>query len=376
MTFGHKLLDFANIADILDEESFAKIQEYIESYLAEVLKIKYVRLMLMKETVDGQLMLIKYTLNRDEQTFLPIKNGEEYNGQMAYAFAKNRRLWITGENEESTLNNCQEYVDHWSDTGEDELPAYRQINSEVNIKTSIIVPIRRDKDNNNNILGVVNFESKEYLKFNKHAEQELKDISYTLGKLFQLFELRRFQKANTLAVVNELKNELNDFTEEFEGYFFERKPKLFFAFSSRGDKEVIGTVKELIMNEFKDELELIPWDDDKNLGAITPQMLDNIRDSEYFICYLSEKDKNALHYLDNPNVLIELGLFLGKQIRTGHFKNIIILREEDSQLPLPFDIQDMFTLNVSRFGEDKALNRDAFVSNISRKIDAFLLTDN
>ena len=376
MTFGHKLLDFANIADILDEESFAKIQEYIESYLAEVLKIKYVRLMLMKETVDGQLMLIKYTLNRDEQTFLPIKNGEEYNGQMAYAFAKNRRLWITGENEESTLNNCQEYVDHWSDTGEDELPAYRQINSEVNIKTSIIVPIRRDKDNNNNILGVVNFESKEYLKFNKHAEQELKDISYTLGKLFQLFELRRFQKANTLAVVNELKNELNDFTEEFEGYFFERKPKLFFAFSSRGDKEVIGTVKELIMNEFKDELELIPWDDDKNLGAITPQMLDNIRDSEYFICYLSEKDKNALHYLDNPNVLIELGLFLGKQIRTGHFKNIIILREEDSQLPLPFDIQDMFTLNVSRFGKDKALNRDAFVSNISRKIDAFLLTDN
>ena len=298
VTFGNKLLDFANIADILDEDSFIKIQEYIESYLAEVLNIKYVRLMLMKETVDGQLMLVKYALNREEETLLPIKNGDDYNGQMAYAFAKNRRLWITADSEESTLNSCEKYIDHWSGISSEELPKYRQINSEVNIKTSIIIPIRRNKNDNNNILGVVNFESKEYLHFNKHAEQELKDISYTLGKLFQLFELRRFQKSNTFAVIRELKNELNDFTKEFEGYFFERKPEVFFAFSSRADKEVTGIIRELIVNDFSKDLKLVPWDDDKNLGAITPQMLENIKSADYLICYLSEKDKVAPLFAD------------------------------------------------------------------------------
>ena len=372
ITFGHKLLNFANTADILEKESFRKIQEYIELYLAKVLKIKYVRLMLMRETVDGQLMLVKYVLNREEETYLAVKNGEDYNGQMAYAFDQNKRLWITAENENETLNECGEYIDHWSKIEADKLPRYQQINSTVNIKTSIIVPISRDKDDTKNILGVVNFESKEYLKFNPNAEQELKDISYTLGKLFQLFEVRNFQKKNTFSVIDELKNELDEFTEEFSHYFFERKPKIFFASSSRGDKEVIGKVKEIIKNNYSEELTLIEWDDEKNLGAITPQMLDNIKSSEYFICYLSEKDECSTEYIDNPNVLIELGLFLGKQMRTGHFKNIIILREFESKMPLPFDIQDMFTLNVSRFGKEKALNKDSFSSSITRKIDTFL----
>ena len=377
ITFGHKLLNFANSVDILEEESFGKIQDYIESYLREVLKIKYVRLMLMRETVNGQLMLVKYTLNRDEQTFLPIKDGEKYNGQMAYAFDQNRRLWITADSETKTLNNCTRYVDHWSSTESESLPPYQQIDHTVDIKTSILVPIRRDNKitDNNYILGVVNFESQKYLRFNKNAEQELKDISFTLGKLFQLYEARKFQKTNTFAVITELKNELHEFTEEFENYFFERKPNIFFAFSSRGDREVIGTVKEVVRNEFAYSLTLIEWDDEKNLGAITPQMLENIKNSEYFICYLSEKDENSFFYLDNPNVLIELGLFLGKQIRTGHFKNIIILRESNSKMPLPFDIQDMFTLEVSRYGEEKKLNRDAFISSISRKIDTFLKSD-
>ena len=191
-TYGHKLLNFANTSDILEKESFSKIQKSIESYLAKVLKIKFVRLMLMRETVNGQLMLVKYVLNKDEQTFLPLKNGEDYNGQMAYAFDKNRRLWITSTDEEETLDDASIYIDHWSETKPEKLPRYQQISTDIDIKTSIIVPIRREKNDSKTILGVVNFESQEYLKFNKNAERELKDISYTLGKLFQLYELRGF----------------------------------------------------------------------------------------------------------------------------------------------------------------------------------------
>jgi len=372
VTFGHKLLNFANTADILEKESFTKIQKSIENYLYKVLKIRFVRLMLMKETVDGQLMLVKYVLNREESTLLAVKNGEEYNGQMAYAFDKNKRLWITAENEEDTLSDTEKYIEHWSDIPHEKLPKYREIDKDVDIKTSIIVPIRREKDNSKNILGVVNFESEEYLTFNKHAEQELKDISYTLGKLFQLYELRGFQKANTFAVINELESELDDFTIEFKDYFFNRKPNIFFAFPNKGDKEVVGIVRGLLSEKFSKDLNIILWDDDKNVGSITPQMLDNIKKSDYFICYLSEQLPDSKEYVDNANVLIEIGLFLGNQLREKHFKNIIILRENSPQVPIPFDIQDIFILDIPRVGEDDAINKDILVSNIEKKLSTFL----
>jgi len=241
----------------------------------------------------------------------------------------------------------------------------------VDIKTSIIIPIRREKDESKTILGVVNFESQEYLKFNKNAEKELKDISYTLGKLFQLYELRGFQKSNTIAVINELENELDDFTREFQDYFFERKPDIFFAFPSKGDKEVIGSIRALISNDFSENLNLISWDDESNLGSITPQMLDNIKNAEYFICYLSEEDETS-QYVDNANVLIEIGLFLGKQTRKKHFKNIIILREANSKIGIPFDIQDIFTLDIARLGGEQGLNKDVFLANVNKKITTFL----
>lgn len=372
-TYGHKLLNFANTSDILEKESFSKIQKSIESYLAKVLKIKFVRLMLMRETVNGQLMLVKYVLNKDEQTFLPLKNGEDYNGQMAYAFDKNRRLWITSTDEEETLDDASIYIDHWSETKPEKLPRYQQISTDIDIKTSIIVPIRREKNDSKTILGVVNFESQEYLKFNKNAERELKDISYTLGKLFQLYELRGFQKSNTIAVIEELENELDDFTHEFKDYFFERKPTIFFAFPNNGDQEVIDSIKGLLSDSFSENLNMITWDDESNLGSITPQMLDNIKNAEYFICYLSEKDNgDESQYVDNANVLIEIGLFLGKQIRNKHFKNIIIMRETDSKIGIPFDIQDIFTLDISRLGKSQSLNRDVFLANVNKKISTFL----
>lgn len=372
VTFGHKLLNFANTADILEKESFSKIQKSIETYLYKVLKIRFVRLMLMKETVNGQLMLVKYVLNREESDILPVKEGEEYNGQMAYAFDKNKRLWITAEKETENLNETENYIDQWSNIEQEKLPKYREINSEVDIKTSIIVPIRRDKNDGKTILGVVNFESEEYLSFNKYAEKELKDISYTLGKLFQLYELRGFQKSNTISVINELENELDDFTLEFKDFFFNRKPNIFFAFPDRGDREVIGSVRELFSNKLSKELKLISWDDETNLGSITPQMLDNIKKSDYFVCYLSEKIENSEHYTDNANVLIEIGLFLGNQIREKHFKNIIILRESNSKIAIPFDIQDIFILEIPRIGEENHVNRDTFILNLEKKVSTFL----
>jgi predicted nucleotide-binding protein len=373
ITFGNTLLQFANSVDILEEENFKKIQEYIESYLKKVLHIRFVRLMLIRETVGGEVMLVKYSLNTGLEEILMLRDSEgNYNGQMPYAFAKNKRLWITPLNKEETLDTCSVYVDHWS--GEKKFPDYRTINNSVETRTSIIIPIRRDNkmDNNNHILGVVNFESEDYLKPNKQAQDELKNISFTLGKLFQLYENRRFQRTNTSSVINELGKDLDYFKEEHRGYFFARRPKVFFAFSSKADRAVVGTVKELIGNSFKEELNLIHWDNDENLGSITPQLLENMSNSDYLVCYLSEKEEEELTYHDNPNVLIELGYFIGKHTYLSNLKNILIIREEKSEKSIPFDIKDIVTLSVARFDENNKVNKDILINDLRVKIDSFL----
>ena len=375
-TFGNMLLQFANSVDILEEENFNKIQKYIEDYLSAVLHIRFVRLMLIRETVGGEVMLIKYSLNTNVEDILLLKNGDKYNGQMPYAFAKNKRLWITPAQKDDTLNSCEKYIDHWQN--ETKMPLYKTINPNVEIKTSIIIPIRRDNkmnNNNNHILGVVNFESEKYLKPNRQAQEELKKISFTLGKLFQLYEGRRFQKGNTSSVINDFENDLRDFKEEHIGYFFDRRPQIFFASSSRADRAVIGKVKEVIQSEFKEKLELIHWDNHENVGSITPQLLENMNKADYLICYLSEKEREQTHYRDNPNVLIELGFFIGKHMRSNHFKNILILREERSETSVPFDIQDIFTLYIPRLGAEHSLNGDSFISNLSEKIRGLLTNE-
>ncbi len=374
-TFGNMLLQFANSVDILEEENFKKIQRYIEDYLSAVLHIRFVRLMLIRETVGGEVMLIKYSLNTNVEDILMLKNGDEYNGQMPYAFAKNKRLWITPVDKEDTLNTCAEYIDHWQN--QKNFPPYKTINPNVEIKTSVIIPIRRDNkmDNNNHILGVVNFESEKYLKPNKQAQEELKKISFTLGKLFQLYEGRRFQKSNTSSVINDFENDLRDFKDEHIGYFFDRRPQIFFAFSSRADRGVIGEVKEVIGTDFKEKLELVHWDNHENVGSITPQLLENMNKADYLICYLSEKEREEMEYRDNPNVLIELGFFIGKHMRFNHFKNILILREGRSETNIPFDIQDIFTLYIPRLGDEQSLNSDRFVSDLSEKIRGLLTNE-
>ncbi|MCK5854366.1 MAG: nucleotide-binding protein [Sulfurovaceae bacterium] len=370
-TFGSSLLEFSKTVDILEAENFDKIQKHVETYLLRVLQIRYVRLMLVHEMLGGQLMLQKYVLNRKADKPLLLRDAKgEYNGQMAYAFEENQKLWITAKEADITLDECQdEYLDHWGE--KINLPSYKQFDERDKVKTSIIIPIQRDNniDESNYIFGVVNFESQEHLPMTKNAQKELKNISYALGKLFQLHEGRKFQRSNTSSVIDSYGQSINRLDEKDREYFFKPRPTIFFAFSGKADKEVTDTIKEVIQNSFSEKLTFITWDDTTNVGSITTQLLENMSKSDYLICYLSEKDKEELQYRDNPNVLIELGFFMGKNRESRDCSNIIIIREEESQTALPFDIQDIFTLGVSRYkSEENSLNADLFTTALKGKI--------
>jgi len=371
-TFGSKLLEFSKSIDILEIENFNTIQLHVETYLYRVLQIKYVRLMLVHEMVDGQLMLQKYVLNRTEEgesLLIRDKKGA-YNGQMAYALVENKKLWIRAEERGVSLEDCNgKYVESWSKS--EELPLFKKFDEREKVQTSIIIPIRRDNKINDSkhIFGVVNFESKEQLPMTKNAQKELENISYALGKLFQLYEGRKFQQVNTSSVIDEYGKFYNFVDEEDKEFFFKLRPSIFFAFSSRADKAVTNSIKELIRNNFHEEFSLVTWDDPNNVGFITTQLLKSMSKSDYLICYLSEKEKEAELYQDNPNVLIELGFFMGKDKEYESCSNVIVVREEQSNFELPFDIRDIFTLDVSRFdNKEKTLDTELFMKELTGKL--------
>jgi len=374
-TFGASLLEFSKTVDILEAENFDKIQKHVETYLFRVLQIKYVRLMLVHEMLGGQLMLQKYVLNRKADKPLLLRDVKgDYNGQMAYAFEENQKLWITAKKTNISLDECEDdYLDHWGN--KTNLPSYKQFDERDKVKTSIIIPIQRDNnlDESKYIFGVVNFESKEYLPMTKNAQRELKSISYALGKLFQLHEGRKFQRTNTSSVIERYGEVISALDEKDREFFFKPRPTIFFAFPKLADKHITGSIKEVIQNSFIEKLTFVTWDDSSNVGSITTQLLESMSKADYLICYLSEKNKEELRYRDNPNVLIELGFFMGKNRESRDCSNIIIVREEESETSLPFDIQDIFTLNIPRYkSEDKSLNHDLFINNLREKINRSL----
>lgn len=373
-TFGSKLHEFSKTIDILEADNFNMIQKHVESYLFRVLQIKYVRLMLVHEMVDGELMLQKYVLNRTEEgeSLLIRDNDGNYNGQMAYAFEENKKLWITAKEQGKTLEKCHgEYVDSWSDITI--LPHYKAFDTREKVQTSVIIPIRRNNkiNNNKNVFGVVNFESKEHLPLTKNAQKELENISFALGKLFQLHEGRKFQQSNTKSVISEYGKARETMDKEDREYFFKLRPSIFFAFPEKGDKGVIEGIKNLIRNNFREEFSLVTWDDPANVGFITTQLLKGMSKSDYLICYLSEKEEEDTEYRDNPNVLIELGFFMGKNQDYESCSNIVVVREEASEIPLPFDIRDIFTLDVSR-DKAKRVESELFMKQLTDKLNGSL----
>jgi len=373
-TFGQKILKFAKSIDILEKNNFIDIKKYIDDYAKNILKIKYIKFMIMEKTIlSHKIMLRKYNLTNEKEQSLELKNGDEYNGQMPYAFDNNKKLWITSKDKSENLVNSTDYKEHWSNI--EKLPKYIQIDSDRTIKTSIIIPVYNEDNasiNNDNILGVVNYESSSYLTPNNKITKELLYLSKTIGKLYELYKLRNFQKNNTNSVIEDLKSDLEK-CKKYPHNFLEDKKKIFFAYPDSSDTQVLGIVKDVIKNKFSNKMTLIDWNNKSNVGQITKQLLENMSKSEYAICYLSEKIDKDKEYQDNPNVLIEIGFFMSNfdKNKTG-LKNIIIIREENSTTKIPFDIQDIIYITVSRFKDDNKINKEMFMNIIEEKISSMV----
>ena len=208
-TFGERLLQVSKTIDILDENTFKNILKLIEEYTKKTLNIKYVSIMTVPlNNLNSDIPILnKFTLGDTNRTVMAIKKGNgEYCGQTAYAFDKDKHLWVLSNEEGNVLKGSKAYIDQWSQ--DEEIPEFISLNMNSIIKTSIIIPIKK-QNNIQNIYGVVNFETEEYIEITEQAKSELINLSKTVSHLVQAYDVRNAQHKNTTAVIERMEQDIH-----------------------------------------------------------------------------------------------------------------------------------------------------------------------
>ena len=368
-TFAESLSHFVRSIDIVDDSTKESVLSVICGYLEDELDIRYFTLY-VEAPIDRERGLnpTEWSRGGNVCSFTIKDDSQNYRGQVPLAYDRDISLWIVNA-DKGTLKSASRYVDLSEKADSDEIPNYVK-NTEYEIYTSIIRPTR----DGSRIYGVVNFESTRYLPYSRTIETELRKISELISTLYILNKAYKNQRQNTakeIEYLRELKNEKS---------FFSRleKPTIFIASSNHAEDDVISAIKE-ILQEYEKEFLAVHWKDISDSGIVTQQIVKEIENCRYGICYLSEpvdleqglsseSDKPQYRYRDNPNVLIEAGM-LSASSHGATFDRWIPVREEDSA-PLPFDFMGNRTVVVSR--SDQKLSTEKLRVELRKTIDSWI----
>jgi hypothetical protein len=153
----------------------------------------------------------------------------------------------------------------------------------------------------NRVLGIMCVEAGEYLDIADYDRQELRVLADALGVLLDLRHLNDVQSLGTRDAVANLRR-----IKQAVVFPQVAKPRVFVAFSSRADQEVVGVLLDELEN-LTDQLRVLSWDRIDETGTISAQLAEAISTSQFGVCYLSEPDGQG-GFRDNANVLFEAGM--------------------------------------------------------------------
>lgn len=361
MTFGDELLQFAKTVDILDERLFFKIKQIINDYARERWGVKYVKIMKLRFDVDGNRVLEKFFLKeyRGASSSDDFINIEHSKGQMAFVIKERKPVWISCADKELYLNDCNNYIDFWSNLKN--IPPYQSVVSNEKMRTSVIVPFYEIEQGKEYLRGVANYEIPHFIPFNEGCKQEIMHLTDTISELLNLYSVRERQEKNTDFAIDKLQYKLKNFNTS------RRENKIFIASPYLGKKDVKDTIIEVIKSDFPD-IEIENWENNKETGSVSKNIFDKINKCLYGICYFSQKDEDHNKYVDNINVAFEAGLMHSKFRTFRDEKPLWIpIREEESP-SFPFDVKDFNTIVVPR-NEDGSL----IVEEFKKELTHFLL---
>jgi len=352
-TFGKTLRQFALSVDIVDQQRLTTILDMTREYLMTTLDIETLEYLSLTTVQGDQGLAPQWSANLYGPYRIYDEAGEPH-GHAALSFHTNRPVCIVPAEENMDLHGAEQYVDLWSNMSE--IPPYLELTN-LPVVTHICIPVKVG------ILteGVIYLESRMRLQLTDIIAEEMLAIANSLATIFDLKRSHDRRLNNTdqaLKVLSSLKNTKIDFAT----------PKVFLAYSNRAPKDVM-TILMRKLDDYEPHVEVIDWTKISTTGEINVQVRQAIRSSKYGICFFSEpSEDDSLQFDDNPNVLIEAGMFHGREDDPTKLVYLPI-RETNSAKDLPFDLASVRILFAER-DETGNLNEE----KLSAELDKYLET--
>lgn len=367
--FGDHLVQFARSIDIVREDDFRNIIITAKKYALEAFNLKYFELYLYN--IGGAFADSGFTKEEKLLSWRNIDSGRQQwdhhlkdaegrpIGQISYAFINELPLWIVDEAQNPLhFNDEISYKDFWSNSPSEEIPIYQKhSSSDADILTCICFPLSVVEFNENSRSsiversGVLTFESEQYYEPTDEAKEEIAKIAEAIAITNHLRYSRFFQYSNTERARRRLEDRLSECLLTLRTYSFVQRPKLFFGFPQEGAKDVISMTRRIL--EELETVDVYDWDKDNSPRNIHQSIFEEIRKSRYGVFYLSKianssdtSQTQQSEYVDNLNVLIEIGMMYSLQADLGE-TNLIIIREQDSP-NIPFDLAAQKRIDVER----------------------------
>lgn len=361
--FGERINEFVLSTDIMDYETFMDLLKLIQVYVNEHLDVAYFSV-LNETIINGQQGLQTLWGTREAKPAYTVDKEIGYASHTAYTFGENKPIWVVSDSKVS-LDVANDLKDIW--TGVRDLPPYGAGSHDI-VRTSVMHPLRK----NGRAIGVVEFAAEKYVEPTAPSLEEVKTLASVISRAHQMYDTRRAQRENTKSAMKLLEESLK--TQSWTRLAL---PQLFVAYpgierleiEARAEHEaVIETIREVV-GEFTGILKPVYWEDITEAGNITNQVIRDIGNSEFGICYFSEPTTQG-QFQDNANVLFEAGMMQALANSPGaQHKAWIPVRERESA-SIPFDIASERILLVDR--ADGKLDKSSFTEAFRQRVNAFV----
>ena len=358
--FGYRIYEFVLSIDIMDQETFFDLLNVIKAYVNKHLDVADFSVLSEAPVNDGKGLQTLWSTRDEEPSYTVVDKEDGYASPIAYSFGKNIPLWIVSE-DKSPLWKADHIKNMWPD-GEN-VPTNRNRYYEK-VCTSVIHPLWKKGQP----IGVVEFAAKKYFEPTPASLKESERLADIISKAYQMFDVRKTQRENTKRAIQLLEEAL-----EKESWRRLDLPQMFVAYpgverhtkeASTEQETVIATIKNVI-NNFNDSLTPVYWDEITEPGNITDQVIREICNSEFGLCYFSEPIEEG-SFQDNANVLFEAGMMQALRESPGAlFKDWIPVRENKAP-DIPFDIAAERMLIIDR--ENGKFNKEAFAEALEERM--------
>ncbi|MEP0266318.1 TIR domain-containing protein [Dokdonia sp.] len=352
-SFAEHLKNISLSIDIVNDITFTRVKTEMTEYFKK-LDIQFFEFLVPSIVEDSQGLNTFWHIGGKPWSKRIKDDTGKYKGQISYSFDRDMKLCIVATNN-AKLSEATGYNNLWKDQNEIiKLPQYEDLSNSPTY-SSIMIPV---KDRSDNMLGIFNFEFGNNIEITMSLQEELELLTQAFSNLYVLNRANNTQRVNTNKVLSSL-SKLSSFSVNF------KKPKIFVATSGKADQNVVKSIQKVLDN-YKDKVTIKYWYKSRKPGSIIREIMDDIENCTFGICYLSDciKDGNHFHYPDNPNVIFEAGMLHGlSRLAANGPKNWIPIREADELAgKLPFDIANERILEVPR-NNDK-FNKKAFETEL------------